>query len=59
MEFVVPAADAEAFYPVEVSFTSPKTLCEVEIDAVLHSQEDSAVKYSSKKMLQTASYQVL
>ncbi len=55
----MPAADAEAFYPVEVSFTSPKTLCEVEIDAVLHSQEDSAVKYSSKKMLQTASYQVL
>jgi hypothetical protein len=59
MEFVVPAADPESFYPVEVSFTSPKILCDVEVEAVVHSQEETPVKYGSKKQLQTAQYEVV
>ncbi len=34
MEFVVPAADPESFYPVEVSFTATQTLCDIDVEQV-------------------------
>ncbi len=58
MEFVTSVADADAFYPVEVSFTSNKTFCDIAIGAVEHTQRDGLVKYSMKKALETAEYVV-
>lgn len=58
MEFVVPASDADSFYPIEVAFTSSKTFCDVAVDTVTHAQRGTPVKYSSKKLLSTAEYLV-
>ncbi len=30
-EFVVPATDPGTFFPVEVSFSAPKTLCDIQV----------------------------
>mmetsp|Transcript_17379 Transcript_17379/g.43669 ORF Transcript_17379/g.43669 Transcript_17379/m.43669 type:complete len:512 (-) Transcript_17379:3269-4804(-) len=58
MEFVVGAADADAFYPVEIGFTSNKTFCDIAVESVTHTQKDVPVKFSSKKVLATADYVV-
>ena len=59
MEFVTSAADAEAFYPVEVAFTSNKTFCDVAVASVEHTQRGGPVKFSMKKQLETAEYSVV
>ncbi|GFR40171.1 hypothetical protein Agub_g728 [Astrephomene gubernaculifera] len=59
LEFVTSAADAEAFYPVEVSFTSNKTFCDINIMGVEHTQKGGAVKFGLKKALETAEYSVV
>ncbi|KAG2435159.1 hypothetical protein HXX76_007243 [Chlamydomonas incerta] len=59
MEFVTSAADAEAFYPIEVSFTSNKTFCDVAVATVEHTQRGGPVKFSMKKALETAEYSVV
>mmetsp|Transcript_14015 Transcript_14015/g.30321 ORF Transcript_14015/g.30321 Transcript_14015/m.30321 type:complete len:516 (+) Transcript_14015:163-1710(+) len=58
MEFVVPAADAENFYPIQVNFTSNKTFCDIAVDTVVHTQKNGPVKFSSKKYMTTAEYVV-
>lgn len=30
-EFVVPSADPDSFFPVDVSFSAPKTLCDIQV----------------------------
>jgi hypothetical protein len=59
MEFVVPMSDADAFYPIEVSFASNRTFCDVGVESVAHTQTDAPVKYSSKRLLATAEYVVV
>lgn len=59
MEFVVPATDADTFYPIEVHFTSAKTFCEVTVDTVLHSSKGSPVRYSCSRLLETSEYVVV
>ncbi len=59
MEFVVPATDAEHFYPIDISFTSNKTFCDVAVAGVEHMQRGGQVKYSNRKALATAEYQVV
>jgi hypothetical protein len=51
---------ADSFYPIEVSFTSSKTFCDINIESVTHTQKEGApaVKYSSKRLLATAEYTV-
>lgn len=51
-------ADADNFYPVEVSFSSNKTFCDIAVEAVQHTQRDGPVKYSYRKALNTADYVV-
>jgi hypothetical protein len=58
MEFVVPVVDAESFYPVEVSFTSSKTFCDVSVATVEYTTKSGQPKYSYKKSMSTAEYQV-
>ncbi|GAX83714.1 hypothetical protein CEUSTIGMA_g11139.t1 [Chlamydomonas eustigma] len=56
MEFVVSAADAESFFPVEVSFTSSKIYCDVAVDSVMYTVKEGAAKYTFKKFLTTGEY---
>jgi hypothetical protein len=58
MEFVVPAADPEAFYPIEVSFAANHTFCDITIESVTSTQNEGPVKYGQKRQLVTAGYQV-
>jgi hypothetical protein len=59
MEFVVPAADPESFFPVDVSFSCSKIYCDLTVDSVGHSLSGAAMKFVSKKVMQTAGYQVV
>ncbi|KXZ43255.1 hypothetical protein GPECTOR_96g721 [Gonium pectorale] len=59
LEFVTSAADAESFYPVEVSFSSNKTFCDIAITTVEHTQKGGPVKFGLKKALETAEYSVV
>ena len=43
MEFVTVAADAAAFFPIEVAFTSPKTFCDIAVEGVVRSEDGSKV----------------
>ena len=43
MEFVTVAADAAAFFPIEVAFTSPKTFCDIAVQSVVRSEDGSEV----------------
>ncbi|GLI64081.1 hypothetical protein VaNZ11_007250 [Volvox africanus] len=59
LEFVTSAADAEAFYPVEVTFSSNRTFCDINITGVEHTQKGGPVKFALKKSLETAEYNVV
>ncbi len=59
MEFVTSSADADAFYPVEVHFTSNKTFCDVHISGVEHTQKNAPVKFGYKKQLEAIDYTVV
>jgi hypothetical protein len=59
MEFVVPQARPEMFFPVQVSFSATKTLCQVEVADVVSAQSQEPVKYALRTMLQTDGYEVV
>ena len=59
LEFVVPAADAEAFYPIDVSFSAGRTLCDVEVETVTDVGSGAPVKYGLKRALVASGYQVV
>lgn len=59
MEFVVPACDAESFYPVDISFSTSKTFCDIAVDTVTSTQTGAPVKYGQKRGLSTSGYQVV
>lgn len=59
LELVVPAVDPEALYPIEVSFSSPATIADIAVEAVVASDGGAPVKYGSRRGLSTASYQVV
>ena len=58
MEFVVPAADAGAFFPIDVSFSSRGTFCGVQVAAVERLSDGAAVKHTVATRLATDSYTV-
>jgi hypothetical protein len=59
MEFVVPACDADALYPIEVSFSSSKTFCDIAVESVSSTQTGAPVKYGQKRGMSTAGYHVV
>lgn len=54
----VPAADSDSFYPVDVSFATNKTMCEINVDSVTHTVKEAPVKFASKRQLVTSDYTV-
>eukprot|EP00238_Polyblepharides_amylifera_P000818 CAMPEP_0196570628 /NCGR_PEP_ID=MMETSP1081-20130531/764_1 /TAXON_ID=36882 /ORGANISM="Pyramimonas amylifera, Strain CCMP720" /LENGTH=520 /DNA_ID=CAMNT_0041887173 /DNA_START=99 /DNA_END=1661 /DNA_ORIENTATION=- len=59
LEFVVPAVDSDAFFPVEVTFSSKQTFCDVKIVGVSSVEDGSGVKYLSSTDLSVGSYVVV
>jgi coatomer subunit delta len=59
MEFSVPAADASAFFPIDISFTSKSTYCGVEVGGVVRISDGAPVKYTCTTRLSTDGYTVL
>jgi coatomer subunit delta len=55
-EFVVPAADPASFFPISVSFTAPRTLCDLKVDTVVGAEDGQPVKFGTSKGLSTESY---
>ncbi|KAI8472701.1 MAG: delta-cop [Monoraphidium minutum] len=58
LEFVVPACDPEAFYPIDVSFSAGRTLCDIELEGVTNLSNGELVRYGASRTLATAGYQV-
>jgi len=58
MEFVVPAADADAIFPIDVAFTSKGTYCGVAVAGVQRTADGAPVKYTCITRLATDGYTV-
>lgn len=58
MEFVVPAANPDAFFPVDVKFTSQKTLCDVKVAGVTQTESGQPAKFTGLTEMGVDSYQV-
>ncbi|MCO5548082.1 hypothetical protein L7F22_001539 [Adiantum nelumboides] len=59
MEFVVPAADSSAFFPIDVKFTASTIYCDIKVLAVVPSNGQGTLKYSGSHQLVVDSYQVV
>eukprot|EP00899_Mesostigma_viride_P006950 jgi/Mesvir1/16256/Mv08504-RA.1 len=59
MEFVVPAADNDAFFPIDVHFSSNKTFCSAKVQDVVHASSGEPVKWGGHTILTVDSYQVV
>lgn len=57
-EFVVPATDGSVFFPITVSFKSPKTLCDIGVSSVVGANDGEPVKFGSSTSLIADSYSV-
>lgn len=55
-EFVIPAANPSAFFPIQVSFTAKKTLCDLVVSQVVGANTGEPIKYGTKYSLATESY---
>lgn len=59
LEFSIGADDAEGFFPVQVGFASPNTLCNVDVSNATLCADGSAVRTSQKKELLADSYNIV
>ena len=54
----MPAADPGSFFPIQVAFTAPRTLCDITVAGVVGAADGQPVKYGSSTTLMTESYTV-
>ncbi|KNA10314.1 hypothetical protein SOVF_145510 [Spinacia oleracea] len=59
LEFVVPAADSSAFFPISVRFTATKTFSDLKVTNILPINGGPPPKFSQRVQLHTESYQVV
>eukprot|EP00959_Pyramimonas_sp_CCMP1952_P162956 3406916-Pyramimonas_sp.AAC.1 len=59
MEFVVPAADVDVFFPIEVSFSSKKTFCDVKVLSVTNVDGGEPVKFAYSTGMMAGGYAVV
>jgi hypothetical protein len=57
-EFVVPAADPAAFFPIDVAFSAARTLCDVAVAQVVDAASGQPVKFGASTALVTEGYRV-
>jgi hypothetical protein len=56
---VVPACDPGAFYPIEVSFSATRTMCDIDVETVANLSSGEPARYGSSRQLSTSGYQVV
>lgn len=59
MEFAVPACDMDTFFPVEVNFASKKTVCDVNVGAVVSTTDGTPIKFAAASSLEVDSFQIV
>ncbi|KIY98750.1 Coatomer subunit delta-1 [Monoraphidium neglectum] len=59
LEMVVPACDPGAFYPIEVSFSATRTMCDIDVETVANLSSGEPARYGSSRQLSTSGYQVV
>ncbi|KAH0784629.1 hypothetical protein KY290_004227 [Solanum tuberosum] len=59
LEFVVPAADPSAFFPISAQFTSSRTFSDVKVVNVLPLKGGATPKHAQRTLLATETYQVV
>eukprot|EP01024_Parvocaulis_polyphysoides_P024925 TRINITY_DN2273_c0_g2_i1.p1 TRINITY_DN2273_c0_g2~~TRINITY_DN2273_c0_g2_i1.p1 ORF type:complete len:504 (+),score=64.98 TRINITY_DN2273_c0_g2_i1:1805-3316(+) len=59
MEFVVPSSSPDSFFPVVVTFSCNKTLCDVGALSVIQASDSSSVKFANRTQLICESYEVV
>ncbi|CAL4946706.1 unnamed protein product [Urochloa decumbens] len=59
MEFVVPAADPSAFFPISVGFSASSTFSNLKVTSILPLREGSPPKFSQRIQLVTDNYLVI
>lgn len=58
LEFTVGACDESSFYPISVSFSSPCTLCEIDVSNVIPSGGDEAPEFHVKKICNANKFRI-
>lgn len=58
LEFTI-AGNPDDFYPVTVSFYSTKTICDMQLHEILHSETKEPVKFSQERSLVAEKYEVV
>ncbi|KAL8166624.1 hypothetical protein V2J09_008123, partial [Rumex salicifolius] len=59
MEFVVPATDSSAFFPISVQFSATKTFSDLKVVSVLPLKGGAPPKYAQRVLLRPENYQVV
>ncbi|XP_019250005.1 PREDICTED: coatomer subunit delta-like [Nicotiana attenuata] len=59
LEFVVPAADPDVFFPISARFTASRTFSDLKVANILPSKGGSAPKFSQRMLLATENYHVV
>ncbi|CEF97336.1 Coatomer delta subunit [Ostreococcus tauri] len=59
MEFIIPVANTEAFFPIDVNFSSTQTFCDIDITSIARTTDGAPVTFACKKMMLSDSYQVV
>lgn len=57
MEFSMPGR-GDDFFPVQVSFVSTKTYCDLAVENVMHLEDEKAVEFTQEKILTVEKYEV-
>mmetsp|Transcript_51558 Transcript_51558/g.120955 ORF Transcript_51558/g.120955 Transcript_51558/m.120955 type:complete len:515 (+) Transcript_51558:226-1770(+) len=58
MEFSADDVDADAFFPISVSFTATGTLCGIQVSTVSDTRNDSPLQFAASTMLEVEEYEI-
>lgn len=59
LEFSIQQRDTDAFFPINVEFSSPQLYCDLEVQSVLTADSGAAIQYGLSKGLSTEEYSVV
>ena len=58
MEFNIMSKDTDGFFPVVVEFSSPSLFCDVDVAAVVTSENESPIMYGFSKIMGAEDYTI-
>jgi len=59
VEFTASSSSPDVFFPIQVSFSSPRIMCDVEVIDVRSAENESPLPFSKQASLTTESYQIV